>query len=128
MLRIFRAVPLADKVLFFFMLTASLSGIFVVREALPQAADVIVEVDGRPVRTAPLSVDGTMAFNGDCGEIQVEIKNSRVRVSEAHCPNKLCVQQGWVSRGVIVCLPNNVVVFIGGRGTGTKKGLDAVTG
>jgi hypothetical protein len=49
-----------------------------------------------------------------------------VRVKEAHCPNLICVKEGWISRGAIVCLPNRIVVLVGGGKA--RKDVDAVTG
>jgi hypothetical protein len=128
MKRMIRTMTFADRLLFVFLLTASISGIFIAREALPESADVVVEINGRAVYTAPLSIDRKVLLNSICGETEIEIRSSRVRIKEAHCPNRLCMKEGWISRGVIVCLPNKLVVFVGGRGNRLKKDLDAVTG
>jgi len=56
----------------------------------------------------------------------VEVEAGRVRVSQADCPDQICVRQGWISDGTvpIVCLPNQLIVQIEGGG----KRLDAQTG
>ena len=59
--------------------------------------------------------------NGDNGrKNKIEIKDGRVRMLEASCPNHLCIRQGWISLEgqSIVCLPNKVVVRIEGSGNG----------
>ena len=59
--------------------------------------------------------------NGDNGrKNKIEIKDCRVRMLEASCPNHLCIRQGWISLEgqSIVCLPNKVVVRIEGSGNG----------
>jgi hypothetical protein len=62
----------------------------------------------------------------------VEIKDRKVRIKEAHCPNKLCIMEGWISRGAIVCLPNKIVVKIVGVKDKKKHrntdSIDAITG
>lgn len=121
-------MTLADKVLFVFLLAGSVAGIFIAREAMPQAKDVIIEIDGKPVYTFPLSIDRSVAVQGLYGNAAVEIKGNKVRVSEASCQNKICVKEGWVSRGVIVCLPGKITVFVGGNGESIRKDIDAVTG
>ena len=123
-----RDMTVADRVLLVTLLVFSLTGIFIVREAVPLTPEVIVEVDGRTVFTAPLDADKNVLLDCPHGKIGIEIKDRRVRINEAHCPNGLCMKEGWVSQGVIVCLPNKVVVFVGGRGNRLNKELDAVTG
>lgn len=113
--------------LFFFLIAGSIAGIFLSREAVSQSSDVVVEVDGKPAYTFPVTINKMITVNSRCGDTVIEIKDGRVRIREAHCPNRLCVKQGWVSRGVIVCLPNRIVVTVGGGG-GPEKNIDAVTG
>ena len=42
----------------------------------------------------------------------VEIKDGKIRVSEAECPDKTCVRTGWLSFSAmpIVCLPNHLII------------------
>lgn len=41
----------------------------------------------------------------------IEIKDGKIRVSHADCPDKICVNTGWLSAGIpIVCLPNRLVI------------------
>ncbi|WP_347489894.1 NusG domain II-containing protein [Desulfoscipio sp. XC116] len=46
----------------------------------------------------------------------VEIKDGRVRIKEADCPNKLCVKAGWLTKPgqMAVCMPNRLRVVIEG--------------
>ena len=48
------------------------------------------------------------------GDLTIEIKDEKVRILENECPNKICVNQGWVSIAniPITCAPNNVVIVI----------------
>ncbi len=116
----------ADRLLFLILIAGSIAGIFISREAVSQSSDVTIEVNGTPAYTFPLTVDRTVAVQSTCGETVIEIKDRRARIKEAHCPKQLCVRQGWVSRGVIVCLPNKIVVTVGGA-VGRREKLDAVT-
>ncbi|MEJ2696720.1 MAG: NusG domain II-containing protein [Candidatus Sulfobium sp.] len=93
----------------------------------PQARGIVIDVNGKPAYNFPIDVNRTVTFYGPYGKMVVEIKDRKVRMKEAHCPNLLCVRQGWISKGVIVCLPNRVVVTVSG-GTAGPKGVDAVTG
>ena len=127
MKRIIRITTIADRILFLVLISASVTGIFYSREAVSQSAGVVIEVNGRPEYTFPLHADRNATISGPYGNTVIEIKDSKVRVKEAHCPNQLCVKEGWISKGVIVCLPNKIVVFVGG-GHDHGKEIDAVSG
>ncbi len=125
---VIRNTTIADKLLFLALITASVAGIFFSREALPQGADVLIEVEGKPQYTLPRDKDRIVSVPGPFGNTVVEIKDGKVRVREAHCPNRLCEKQGWISKGAIVCMPNHIVITVGGKTTVSPKGIDAVTG
>jgi hypothetical protein len=116
----------ADRVLFLLLLLLSLSGILFVKEVLPVGRTVHIEVDGRPSYILPLDKDRTVTVEGPLGKTWIEIKDRRVRVTDSPCRNKLCIQQGWVRSGTIICLPNRVVVTVGDHDKSTT--VDATTG
>jgi hypothetical protein len=118
---------LADRLLFFFLISLSIAGIFVSKDALSQGSDVIIEIDGKPAYTLPLYVDRLISVSGPYGNTLIEIQGKKVRVKEAHCRNQICVKEGWISRGVIVCLPNKLVLIVGGT-KDQKLDIDAITG
>jgi len=57
----------------------------------------------------------------------ITVEQGRIRVSDADCPDGICVSQGWISDGTlpIVCLPNRLVIRIGGGEA--LQPLDGVT-
>jgi len=123
-----RNTTLADRLLFLFLVSLSVAGIFLARDALSQGSDVIIEVDGKPAYTLPLNVSRLLSVDGPYGPTVVEIEGGKVRVKETHCRNQICVREGWVSRGVIVCLPNKLVIMVGGGNKRQEQGIDAITG
>jgi hypothetical protein len=125
--KIIKSTTLADRLLLVILLVGSVAGIFIAREALPQPTGVVIDVAGKPAFNYPIDVNRTVTLSGPYGKMVVEIKDRRVRMKEAHCPNLICVKEGWISKGVIVCVPNRVVIIVGG-GTKGPKGVDAVTG
>ncbi|MDA8239549.1 MAG: NusG domain II-containing protein [Nitrospiraceae bacterium] len=125
---VIRNTTIADKLLFLILITASVAGIFFSREAMPQGPDIVITVDGKPLYTLPRDKDRLVSIPGPFGDTVVEIKDGKVRVKEAHCPNRLCEKQGWISRGAIVCLPNHIVITVGGKAGDLPRGIDAVTG
>ena len=64
--------------------------------------------------------------DGGGGRNTIQVERGRIRVSEANCPDQVCVGQGWISDGTvpIVCLPHGLVIEI----TGGGEDLDAAAG
>ena len=72
-------------------------------------ADIVtVKVDGKVTGTYPLAKDG-------CTNI-LTIKNGKAKMTDADCPDQLCVHQKAASKNheSIICLPNKVVVEVDG--------------
>ncbi len=77
-----------------------------------------ISVDGNVIDTLDLSKDTEITVNGyNGGTNRIVIKNGKVHVSEATCPDKICVHQGWVEHTGenIVCLPNHLIVRVTGE-------------
>ena len=79
-------------------------------------AYVDVYTNGELVATYPLDTDGEYSLNG--GTNIIKIKDGKVLMLDADCPDRLCVRWGEISEGgeCITCLPNRVVVEIRGEG------------
>ena len=120
-----KSTTLADRLLFLFLMIASLAGMSYARDVITRGPDIVIEVAGRPAYTVPLDTDREIPIDGREGHAVIEIKNGLVRMKEADCDNRTCIKQGWISQGAIVCMPNGIVVIVG---TGSKKGMDAITG
>lgn len=74
-----------------------------------QIHTIRIEVDGELYGTYSLSEDQTV-FVGDTNVC--DIRDGKAQMTEASCPDHLCMRQGPVdsSGGMIVCLPNKVVI------------------
>ena len=117
---------LADKVLLMVCIFLSFYSVVYVKEAMPKGTEVRIEVDGKLKYTFPLNKDRTVEFSGVMGMTTVEIKGGKVRMKEAPCPNRICIHQGWIENGAIICLPNKVIVTV--SHPGSSKGPDAISG
>ncbi len=120
---IIREITFFDKILFLTLVTLSLSGMLVVSDVVPRGSEIVIENNNRPVYRLPLSENKSVVVEG----VTIEIHDGKVRVKESDCPFKLCVKQGWVDRGSIICLPNRVVITV----EDSKKQhnhVDAITG
>lgn len=60
------------------------------------------------------------------GSNTILVEPGRIRVSQADCPDQVCVNQGFISDGTvpIVCLPHKLIIEIVGGGSD----LDAAAG
>ncbi|OGW36267.1 MAG: hypothetical protein A2Y97_07480 [Nitrospirae bacterium RBG_13_39_12] len=125
---VLKSTTIADKILLALLILVSLSGIVFVKELLPEAKRVMIEVNGHPVYILPKDKDRTVSVEGPEGVTVIEIKDQRVRVTESPCHNKLCIRQGWIESGAIVCIPNRVVVTISNHEDESNKIVDAITG
>lgn len=88
---------------------------------------VTITVDGKAYRTLPLSVDTTLDIPGaDGGTNHLEIKNGHASITEADCPDKLCVHQTSIRHNgeSLVCLPHKVIVKV--TANASEDDLDGV--
>ncbi len=117
-----KAFSIFDGVLISSLLIISISGFVFMDRFLSDSDSVRVEVEGRLHGVYPISENRLLTVHGPLGDTVIEIKNRSVRVVSSACPNKLCVHQGFIKRGSIICLPNRVVITIG------VSSVDAITG
>ena len=86
---------------------------------------VVVRVNGTEVERHSLSLSGTFPLNG--GSNILVIENGYAWLSDANCPDQLCVKMGKIhyTGQVITCLPNRLTVTVEG---GESDGVDFVVG
>lgn len=102
-------------------------------QSRPAGENLTVEIykNGRLYRSIPLA-------EASAGEIKitdsegcynlVELKDGKVRVKEADCPNQVCVNTGWLSKPgqISVCAPNKLKVIVKGPSEWTDR-TDTIT-
>ena len=105
-------------------LLAALVMLIAVRWTAKAGASVIVRVDGQITEEISLNQSGVYSLNGGTNILHIE--GGEAWLSEADCPDKLCVEHGElkVSSSPIVCLPNKVVI----KFENSTDGADARTG
>lgn len=109
----------ADLLIIALLIAAALlSALFL----LPRrGAEVCIYQNGELVGRYPLDKDAVIS----AGEHNtVTISGGKVYMSHSDCPQGLCVSQGGITAGSIVCLPNRVAVVI----EGADGDIDAVAG
>ncbi len=85
----------------------------------------VVYVDGKETARYSLSEDRTVTIDGyDGGTNTLVISDGKAYLSEADCPDKLCVGMGAIQYDgeTIVCLPHKVVIEI------ESKNKDEISG
>lgn len=88
------------------------------------ATAVKVISEGKVLYTLPLSEDTRLEIVSAWGTNEITVRDGKVAVTQANCPDKYCMDRGFCSGGTqIVCLPNRLVLeFIG------TQTVDGITG
>lgn len=95
---------------------------------LPKKNTVNIVRDSKVLYTFDLSKaeDTTVDIDYNGSTNTVEIKDGKIRVLKADCPDNTCVHMGWLSSSAmpIVCLPNHLVIEFAEN----NSEIDAVAG
>lgn len=80
---------------------------------LGKGESVVVRVDGEEYARLPLDEDTELLIEGVGGTNLLIIKDGKAYISEATCPDLVCIHTGYADElKSIVCLPNRVSVSI----------------
>lgn len=103
-----------DIILIASILIVAIAFFLIVELTKEEGAGVTVKVDGVKVAEYSLSKNGTYPLNGGTNILVIE--NGKAYLTDANCPDKLCVHQGKISRTgeTITCLPNKLTVTVYG--------------
>ena len=118
-----------DLIFVAILLVAALALFFVMRTLQARdpgtGAQAVVTVEGREIGRYPLKKNGTFPLNGGTNILVVE--NGEAWVSEANCPDKVCMGMGKISRNgeFIACLPNRLLVVV--EGAAEDSPVDGMT-
>ena len=98
------------------VLILALASVLLIHFLVPGSSRVEVIQDGVCIREIDLSqVTEPYSFvveAGDGGTNTIEVEPGRIRISEADCPDQVCVRRGWFTGGPspVVCLPHHLVI------------------
>ncbi len=76
--------------------------------------------DGELVRSVPLTEECQFVVECEAGFNQITVQDGEIFVSDADCPDKVCVHTGAISGGAvpIVCLPHRLEIrVVNGNGS-----------
>lgn len=82
------------------------------------ASTAVVIKDGQVIKRIDLeNIDQSVSFEiNDKYYDLIVAEKGRIRFKEADCPDRVCVNTGWITRPgqISVCLPNGIIVKIEG--------------
>ena len=81
--------------------------------------------NGQVMHTVPLNINLEIHVTTDSGgENTITVKDGKIGVTAANCPDHYCMDRGMCSGGTqIVCLPNRLIIrFVG------EQAVDSVAG
>ena len=90
-------------------------------------ATAIIEQDGETVAELNLNKNTKFVLNdGNGGSNTITVQNGHISVTEANCPDLVCVRTGAISQTgeVIACLPHKLIITISSDQTDS---LDSLT-
>ncbi len=81
-----------------------------------EAQSAQVYSDGELLFTLDLRIDQTKTVQSQYGTNVITVREGKVAVTQADCPDHYCMDRGFCSGGAqIVCLPNRLVIRFGGE-------------
>ena len=80
--------------------------------------------EGELLYTLNLRIDGSITVQSALGTNVITVRDGKIGVTEADCPDGYCMHRGFCAGGAdIVCLPNRLVIcFVEDQGVDTVIG------
>lgn len=71
--------------------------------------ELILEIDLSKINNTT-----TYDVMGSYSTLYLECQKNQIRVKDVEetCPNKICINYGYVSNGVIICAPNEIMIKV----------------
>lgn len=104
-----------EKVLWIIILGVAVALFLFLKFSANDGEQVIVKVDKKEIARYDLNTDREVIIDGkDGGKNTLVIKDGKVYIKDATCPDKLCEHQGKIHMvgQSLICLPNRVVIEI----------------
>jgi hypothetical protein len=85
-----------------------------------KGAQVIIKLENQIIKEISLPVEDKIEYKVEIDQENynlVQIKDDRVRIKNANCPDQVCVNEGWKDKAgeTLVCLPHQLVIEITGE-------------
>lgn len=79
--------------------------------------EALVYYENKVVLKIDMKINKKYIVKGYNGEVEIEVKDNKIRVKNEKSPLNICSKQGYVSNSYtpIICLPNKIVVKINNK-------------
>lgn len=110
-----------DIVLILLLLLVSFipEGVFLAtNQAKSQNTIAVVTINGDVYKEIPLSehtgTDEIPIVTADGGHNLIVVRNQEIGITEADCPDKICIQEGFIARPgeSVICLPHKLMIEV----------------
>lgn len=103
-----------DLILIGVLLIGALVIFLLFKESLKSGNKAVITVNGEKVSVLKLNEERNETIKTEKGVNTVKIKDGKVIVADADCPDKICVNHRPISKvgETIICLPHKLVVEI----------------
>ncbi len=103
-----------DLIFIIILLFIALISLLFLKTSSKNGSRAIVSVNKEVILSIPLDKDTNIVVPETKGENVVRIKDGAASMSEADCPDQICVKHKPISKSgeTIVCLPHKVVIEI----------------
>ena len=81
-----------------------------------------VYYNNRLILIIDLSISKEYSVDGYNGVVKLKVKDNKIKVIEETSKNHICSKEGYTNSGVIVCLPNKIIINF------SNDELDAIAG
>lgn len=106
-----------NTIILFVILAIVICGGFLIQKIFfgKEGAKAIVTQNGKIIKELPLNKEAQLSLDdGNGGTNTLEVKNGSICMTEANCPDLVCVYTGNISLTgeVIACLPHGLIITI----------------
>lgn len=79
-----------------------------------EGTSAVISVDGHTIMTLKLDSENCTFEPESAKGAVIELNSGRIRVKSSDCPDKICVNTGYISKEgeKIVCLPKKLIIEI----------------
>lgn len=107
----------SDIYLIIFIVLVGLSILLYINFNKEEADTALVFYEDNLILSIDLNINDTYVVEGLLGEVEIEVKDKKVRVVKENSPRNICSKEGYISDSSrpLICLPNKIVIKIVGN-------------
>lgn len=119
-----KGIKLGDMVIILILVVASFVPFYFLLAPKKENNSIIaiIKVNNQEVKRLPLDHDIVWKYHKGSELNVVKVKNHKIRMIDANCPDQVCVKEGWKSKSeeTIVCLPHKFLIELKNQNENNK--------